>query len=162
MRKIILISVLIFAVISIGLFSFIKSNPPLMSGTIGSSGDKQAVVISIGNEGFSDVEINDVLINNNEEPLDKKIQLSNPLKGFIVAVDFDGEAREYGITNIEDVIIEPNTAPLSQLEKVNNGTATEEDKSYGLSIINDKEINKVIINYRYLGLSFEKSVPIQH
>ncbi|MFZ3579154.1 hypothetical protein ACOI1D_14575, partial [Virgibacillus sp. DJP39] len=79
MRKIIQISILIFVVISIGLFSFIKSNPPLMSGTIGSSGDKQVIVISIGNEGFSDVEIKDVLINNNEEPLDKKIQLSNPL-----------------------------------------------------------------------------------
>ncbi|MFZ3580425.1 hypothetical protein ACOI1D_21185, partial [Virgibacillus sp. DJP39] len=83
-------------------------------------------------------------------------------KGFIVAADFDGEAREYGITNIEDVVIEPNTAPLSQLEKVNNSTATEDDKSYGLSIVNDKEINEVIINYRYLGLSFEKKVPIQH
>lgn len=132
-----------------------------MNGIIGSSGDKQAVVISIGNEGFSDVVINDVLINNNEEPLDKKIQLSNPLKGFIVAVDFDGDkAQEFGITNIEDVIIEPNTSPSLQLEKVNKGTATEDDKSYGLSIISSKEIHEVIINYSYLGLSFEKNVSI--
>ncbi len=162
LKKITLISALIIAVIAIGLFSFIKWNPPLVSGTISSSGDKQSVVISIGNKGFSNVKITGVLINNNEEPLVKKIQLSNPLKGFIIADDFDGEAREYGITNIEDVIIEPNTSPSSQLEKVNNGTATEDDKSYGLSIINDKEINKVIINYSYLGLSFEKNVPINH
>ncbi|WP_106494543.1 hypothetical protein [Lentibacillus sp. Marseille-P4043] len=161
MKKIAIISVLIIAVISIGFFSFIKLNPPLVSGTIGSSEDKQSIVISIGNKGFMNVKINGVLVNNNKEPLDKKIQLSNPLKGFIVADNFGGEEKEYGITNIKDVIIEPNTDPSSQLKKVNNGTATENDESYGLSIINGKEINEVIINYRYLGLSFEKNIPIQ-
>ena len=162
MKKIILISTLIFAIILIGLFLFIKSNPPLISGAIGSAEDKQAVVIEIGNEGFSDVKINDVLINNNEKPIDKKIQLSNPLKGIIIASDFDGEAKEYGITNIYDVEIEPNTDPKTQLEKEKNGTVTEDDKIYGLSIINDEEINEVTINYSYLGFSFEKKVPIQH
>ncbi len=150
------------AVISIGFFSFIKLNPPLVSGTIGSSGDKQFVVISIGNKGLSNIKINGVLINNNEVPFDIKIQLSNPLKGFIISDDFVGEAREYGISDIKDVTIEPNTAPSTQLEKVNNGTATEDDKIYGLSIINTKEINEVIINYSYLGISFEKYVSIQH
>ncbi|WP_026562718.1 hypothetical protein [Bacillus sp. J37] len=161
MKKKILISVFILVVIVIGIFSFVKFNPPLASGTIASSGDLTFVVISIGNKGFSHVEITDVLVNNNEEPQDKKIQLSNPLKGFIVADDFDGEAREYGITNIKDVLIEPNTAPSTQLDKVNDGTATEDDKSYGLSVIHNKQINMVTINYRYLGLSFEKRVPIK-
>ncbi|WP_226528890.1 hypothetical protein [Metabacillus niabensis] len=160
MKKTILIPIFILVVLLIGIFSFIKINPPLVSGTIASSGDLTFVVISIGNKGFSHVKINDVLVNNNEEPKDKNIQLSNPLKGFIVAENFDGEAREYGITNINDVLIEANTSPSSQLDKVNNGTATEDDKSYGLSVIHNKEINLVTINYRYLGLSFEKRVPI--
>ncbi|MBU8906583.1 hypothetical protein [Desertibacillus haloalkaliphilus] len=161
MKKTTLISVVIVAVLVIGLFSFIKLNPPLASGTIGSTSEKQGVLISIGNKGFSNIKINDVLINNHEEPLDKKIQLSNPLKGFYIAADFDGEAKEFDLTDIEDVSIEPNTAPSSQLDKVNDGTATEDDKSYGLSVINNEEINEVIIHYSYLGLSFEKVIPIR-
>jgi hypothetical protein len=160
LKKIILISVLIFVVVSIGLYSFIIFNPPLVSGTIGSSGDKKAVVIEIGNKGFSNVKIKGVFINNKVKPMDKKIQLSNPLKGFIVTDIFDVEAIEYEITNINDVVIEPNTSPSSQLEKVNNGTATVDDKSYGLSVIHNEEINEVIINYSYMGFSFEKSVSI--
>ncbi|MBU7592763.1 hypothetical protein [Metabacillus halosaccharovorans] len=160
MKNTILISIFILVVLIIGIFSFIKFNPPLVSGTIASSGDLTFVVISIGNKGFSHVKINNVLVNNNEEPQNKKIQLSNPLKGFIVADSFEGEAREYGIMNIKDILIEPNTSPSSQLDKVNNGTATEGDKSYGLSVIHNKEINMVTINYSYLGLTFEKYVPI--
>ncbi|MGR9049437.1 hypothetical protein ACQ4XT_12505 [Halobacillus faecis] len=162
MKKINLMIVLIIIVCSIGLFSFIKFHTPLVSGAIGSSADKQSVVISIGNKGFSNIKIEDVRINTSEEPLDEKVQVTHPLKGFIVADSFDGEAEEYGLTDIQDVIIKPNTSPSSQLEKVNNGTATEKDNSYGLSIINHKEINEVIIHYNYLGMAFEKSITIHH
>ncbi|GEN52144.1 hypothetical protein [Halobacillus faecis] len=160
-RNMMIVLMIIF-VCSIGLFSFIKFHTPLVSGTIGSSADKQSVVISIGNNGFSNIKIEDVRINMNEEPLDKKVQVSHPLKGFIVADSFDGEAEEYGLTDIQDVIIKPNTSPSSQIEKVNNGTATEKDNSYGLSIINHKEISEVIIHYNYLGMAFEKSITIHH
>ncbi len=63
-----MISFLIVAIVSIGLFTFIKSNPPLVSGTVGSSGDKHTVVVEIGNKGFSDVNIKSVFINNNAVP----------------------------------------------------------------------------------------------
>lgn len=158
MRKITFISVLIFAILSIGLFIYIKSNPPLISGTIGTSGDKHTVVVVIGNKGFSGIKITKVLINNNELALDKKIQINNPLKGFIISDSF--EEKEYNMKKIDDVNILPNTSPSTQLEKVNNGTASENDKSYGLTVINNKPINEVIIHYNYLGLNFEKSISI--
>ncbi|WLR46330.1 hypothetical protein LC065_12115 [Halobacillus litoralis] len=125
MKKVSVIIVLIISSCFIGLFSFIKFHTPLVNGAIGSSADKQSVVISIGNKGFSNIKIEDVRINTNEEPLDKKVQVSDPLKGFIVADSFDGEAVEYGLTDIQDVVIKPNTSPSSQLDKVNNGTATK-------------------------------------
>lgn len=158
MRKITFISVLIFAILSIGLFIYIKSNPPLISGTIGTSGDKHTVVVVIGNKGFSGIKITKVLINNNELALDKKIQINNPLKGFIISDSF--EEKEYNMKKIDDVNILPNTSPSTQLEKVNNGTASENDKSYGLTVLNNKPINEVIIHYNYLGLNFEKSISI--
>ncbi|PMC33885.1 hypothetical protein CJ195_26055 [Bacillus sp. UMB0899] len=54
-----------------------------------------------------------------------------------------------------------NTSPSRQLEKVNNGTASENDKSYWLTVINNKPINEVIIHYNYIGLSFEKSIFVK-
>ncbi|MBK3496544.1 hypothetical protein JFL43_17110 [Viridibacillus sp. YIM B01967] len=160
MKKKPLILVLMFAIISIGIFSLVKSNPPLVSGTIATSGDKHTVVVVIGNKSFSDVQIKEVLINNNEKPLKQKIQLSNPLKGFIISDDIDGEERDYEFINIEDVKIQSKTSPSTQLEKANNGTATESDKSYGLTVFYNKEISKVIIKYSYLGLSFGETVSI--
>ncbi|MBX0358647.1 hypothetical protein [Halobacillus sp. Nhm2S1] len=162
MKKVSMMIVLMIAVCSIGILSFIRFHTPLVSGAIASSADKQSVVISIGNQGFSHIKIHDVQINNDEEPVDKKIQVSHPLQGFIIADRFDGSAIEYGLTDIKDVTIKPNTSPSSQLEKLNNGTATKEDLSYGLTIINNQEIREVMISYSYLGMAFEKSVSLPH
>ncbi|WP_088105638.1 hypothetical protein [Halalkalibacter urbisdiaboli] len=63
--------------------------------------------------------------------------------------------------SIEKVTIQPDTTPLTQFENLNNGTATEEDTSYGLNVV-DSTINSVNITYRYLGLLFKKTVEISH
>lgn len=157
-----MITVLSIVILSIGFFSFIKSNPPLVSGTVGTTEDNNAVLVEIGNKGFSDVEIKDVLINNNEQPLKRKMQVSNPLKGFIITDSFNEGASEYGISEIEDVAILPDTSPSTQLEKVNNSTATKNDKSYGISVVHHKPIESVKIKYRYLGFSFEETVLIKN
>lgn len=54
------------------------------------------------------------------------MQVSNPLKGFIVTEQFDeGASKEYGVSSVGNVTIRPGTSPALQLEKVNKGTATE-------------------------------------
>ncbi|WP_227939943.1 hypothetical protein [Alkalihalobacillus deserti] len=161
MRKIIMFSIIIIAVILVGIFSFIKFNPPLVSGIVGATNDYNAVVVEIGNKGFAEVKVDNVLVNGNEEPLNLKMQVSNPLKGFIITDTFDEEAKEYGIHDIENVTIKPNTSPSAQLEKVNNGTATTDDKSYGISVIHNKEIETVNIKYSFLGISFDKTVTVK-
>ncbi|WP_413305567.1 hypothetical protein AA0X95_03830 [Bacillus sp. 1P10SD] len=161
MRKT-MISILIFAIVLIGFFVFIKVNPPLETGTIsiGTSENKQILILEIGNKGFGDIKIKRVVVNDNEELVDAKIQVSNPLKGFIVSENFDGKAKEYGMTDIKDVKLLPHTSPSENLETVNNGTATENDKSYGLTVMNRNPIYEVKIYYTYLGFSFEKRIPI--
>ncbi|NMH67943.1 hypothetical protein HF072_03990 [Bacillus sp. RO3] len=161
MRKIIVFSIINIVVILVGMFSFIKFNPPLVSGAVGATNDYHAVVLAIGNKGFSEVKVDDVLVNGNEEPSHIKMQVSNPLKGYIITDTFDEEAKAYGIQNIENVTIQPDTAPSAQLEKVNNGTATTDDKSYGISVVHNKVIEKVNIKYTYLGISFDKTVTIK-
>jgi hypothetical protein len=162
-KKLLFLPFLFFpAIVLIGLFVFIKVDQPLESGTIsiGTAEDQQILMLEIGNKGFGDIKIKRVVVNDYEEPVDMKIQISNPIKGFIVPVDFEGKAQEYGITDIKDVKLLPHTTPSINLEKVNNGTATEKHHSYGLTVINRNPIYEVIIYYTYLGFSFEKRIPI--
>lgn len=158
MRKTVIISILVSAIVLIGFFVFIKLNQPLESGTIsiGTLEDQQLLMLEIGNKGFGDIQIKRVVVNDSEEPVDTKIQVSNPLKGFIIPGNFTAK----GNTDIKDVELLPRTSPSTNLEKVNNGTATEKDHSYGLTLINRNPIYEVIIYYTYLGLSFEKKIPI--
>lgn len=156
-----MISFIGIVIILIGVFSLIKFNPPLVSGTVASSYDYNTVMVEVGNKGFGNVKIKEVLVNDNETPLKFKIQVSNPFKGFIVTDTFDKETKGYEMIEIKDVAILPDTSPLTQLEKVNNGTATENDKSYGLSVVHNNVIEVVIITYSYLGFSFENTVQIK-
>ncbi|WHZ57373.1 hypothetical protein [Metabacillus hrfriensis] len=160
MKKLILIFVLSIIIVFFGLFSFFKINPPLVSGTVGSTMDNKAVVVAIGNKGFGKLKINEVLVNNYNKPLKQKIQVTNPLKGFVISNTFDEE--EYGISNIEAIDIESDTSPITKLEKMNNGKATINDKSYGISVVHNEPIEKVNISYSYFGLKFEETVSINN
>ncbi|MFD2706827.1 hypothetical protein [Salibacterium lacus] len=159
-KKLMTFSMISIAVIFAGFFSFILFNPPLVKGSVGSLNNYHALVIAIGNKGFSDLHINDVSVNGNEEPSNVKVQVSNPLKGFIVKDTFNQEAEEFNIHDVENVTIKTNTSPAEQREKVNNDTTSTDDKSYGMSVVHNKEIENVTITYNYLGISFDKTLRV--
>ncbi|KMY50916.1 hypothetical protein [Peribacillus loiseleuriae] len=110
------------------------------------------------NKGFQEIKITSVLINNNEQPKKLKVQVSNSLKGFALTDSFEAVAGEYDIKNLESVTIQPKTSPQMQYEKMDKGTATEKDVSYGISIVSDRPIETVIIKYQYYGLPFVKNL----
>ncbi|WP_216831407.1 hypothetical protein [Alkalihalobacterium elongatum] len=142
-----------------GVYFLLQYNPPLEVGTIASLEDNKSVVVGVGNKGFRDIKIVDVSVNNNEEPLETSIQVSNTLQGFIITDDYNSEeARKYGFTNIDEVTIKTGTAPSSNYEKLDAGTASINDEIYGVSVIHNEEINKVHISYSYLGISFSHTV----
>ncbi len=78
----------------------------------------------------------------------------------MITNNFEEFTGEYEFYNINNVILEPNTSPKKQLEKVNNGTATENDNTYGLSVTHDEKIETIHIKYRYLGLPLEETFSI--
>ncbi|MFK9092708.1 hypothetical protein [Bacillus salipaludis] len=163
MKKAICISAATIGVIIllVGSFIYIKLNPPLVGGNVGTGDENHIVLVGVGNKGFKDIKITEVLINQNKQPQKLKVQVSNSLKGFMIGDPFDARAQEYGATDLESVTIQPKTSPQLQLDKVNNGTATEKDVIYGITIAQDQPIQTVIIKYRYLGLSFVKTISIR-
>ncbi|MEK5040912.1 hypothetical protein [Sporosarcina sp. FSL K6-3457] len=159
MKKKIWISFSILAVIIVGIYFSLKLNPPLEIGTLASSGDNKSVVVEIGNRGSQEVKIFNVLVNNNDIPMETKIQVSNALQGFIITDNFnDDKAKEYGFEDIDGVAIKTGSSSSSNLKKLDNGTASKSDVIYGISILHNNKINKVHIKYSHLGMTFEETV----
>lgn len=161
MKRKLWISVSILTVIIACIYLFLRFNPPLETGTLASSGDSKSVVVGVGNKGFQNVKILDVLVNNNDNPVETKIQVSNALQGFVVTDNYNNEeAKEYRFMNVNDVTIKAGTSPSSNLEKLDDGTASEKDEIYGVSVFFDKEINAITIKYSYLGIPFKETVVL--
>lgn len=166
-RKIIIMSLLGFAILLIGFFSFYplnkKSEPPLVTGAIGQTNDQQTLVIAVGNKGSEEINITDVWVNNYEQPKQIKLQLSNPMNGFVITDTFDKKTEatyDIEFKDVSSVILQPHTSPQKQLKKLNHDNLNKNAEFYGLSIVNDKPINKMIIDYRYSGSSFEQTIQM--
>ena len=66
-------------------------------GTLASSGDSKSVVVGVGNKGFQNVKILDVVVNNNDIPVETKIQVSNALQGFVITSTFAQRNRQISL-----------------------------------------------------------------
>ncbi|MFB7140801.1 hypothetical protein ACFCYN_14200 [Gottfriedia sp. NPDC056225] len=160
LKKTVVVLAIVVFVMLIGLKPVLKRNPPLESATLGWTQDKHAVVMAIGNKGWRKIKLTDVLVNNNEQPLNVKIQVSNPTEPFIISDSFKDRKKSI-IKDIDDVEIKPHTSLTNSLKKVNNGTSTKKDRTYGLSIVQNKSIHQVIIKYRYLSIPFVKEIAVK-
>ncbi|KYG59476.1 hypothetical protein [Planococcus maritimus] len=164
MNKKILVTVvtlMVFVVLVGGTVMFLKSNPPLETNSLAYTESGHAVTVGFGNQGWGDFQLTEVAVNNFEEPLERKIQLSNPLKGFVVTDDFESaEAQAYDFTDLDEVTIKTGTSPTGLLEKVNNGTASEDDEAYALTVKHDKKIHTVHIKYSYFGITLYEQVEV--
>ncbi len=140
-----------------GLYASIIFNPPLEVGTLASTKSEKSVVVGVGNKGLRGLEIVSVTVNNNEAPLQTKVQVSNPLQGFIITDDFySEESTNYRFTEIEQVNIETGTSPSSNFQNLDKGSASEDDEAYGISVTFSEPINEVRIKYKYLGITFDE------
>ncbi|MFX3632859.1 MAG: hypothetical protein ACE3L7_05385 [Candidatus Pristimantibacillus sp.] len=131
-------------------------------GYSGSSSEKQVILMGVGNKSrLADIRVEDVFVNNNSLPSNVKIQVSNPLKGFIISSNFEGEEeKKYNFQDLKSVSIQTKTERQKQFDKLSNGTATEKDTIYAISIGHHETIQKVRIKYRFLGLTFNKVIQI--
>lgn len=159
MRKKIWISILVLVITIAGVYFFVKFNPPLEIGTLGLSGDNKSALIGIGNKGFQKIRILNVSVNNNEKPSDTKIQIDNASQGFIVTDDFTNESsKKYKFVDINEAVIKTGTSPSSTYEYSDDGTDSDINEIYGISVLHKEAINQVHIMYSYFGISFNETV----
>lgn len=161
MKKFIIIFMILIPIIVCGSYLYYKLNPPLaiQNGSAYQKG-KEVLLLEVGNKhSFADIKITELLVNNYKQPSKAKVQVSNHSKGFIITDDFNSEeASKYQFKSINNVNLKPNTDPQQQLRKVNEGTVTDDDLIYAITLGHQSSIEKVIIKYQYLGLSYKKVV----
>ncbi|PKR76803.1 hypothetical protein CEY16_13380 [Halalkalibacillus sediminis] len=156
MKKFI-IGIIGLLVIGIGSYFFIQDEPPLVTSQMGGADyeDVDVRLINIGNESSSgEISIQEVLVNDREEPTDVMIQVSDHEKGVVTSNTWE-EEMEYKFEEIEDVSLETNT----ELE-----IPEDNEKSkpiYALTLKHTMKINQAIIKYEHLGEIYEKVVSIQ-
>lgn len=76
MGKKILIVVSILVTITLGFYVFLKVNPPLEINTLAATNDQKSVVVGVGNKGFTEMKIVDVLVNHEEIPKETNYKLT--------------------------------------------------------------------------------------
>ncbi|MBU9673331.1 hypothetical protein KQ939_00425 [Planococcus sp. CP5-4] len=158
---IVVLSLMVFVALVGGTLIFLKSNPPLETNTLASNENQHSVIVGFGNKGWGDIQLTEVAVNNYEEPTESKIQMSNAMLGFIITDDFESvEAQPYRFTELDEATIKTGTSPTETLEKQNNGTASEDDETYGLSVMHDEEIHTVHIKYSYFGIPLFEEVEL--
>ncbi|WKA49415.1 hypothetical protein QWY22_10915 [Planococcus liqunii] len=112
--------------------------------------DGKVVILTIGNAGFQDIHIRDILVNSVDKPEIAKIQLQQEQEGFAITETFND--RGYTFANYDAMAIEPGTA--------SKGNAKNLPSPYGLTVKDSTTIPSVTIVYEYLEKEFKETVII--
>ena len=159
MKKII---VGLIIVVCIGIIAWLRLNPPLEKGTLGSNSESTSVVIELGNKGLRDIQVTEVFVNHGEIPSKVKMQINHPDKGFIVVDNLSSsEAAAFNFFNLMDAKIKKGTIIGEIYEKQDKKQVEEDDRIYGLTILNEQPIYKVEVHYRYLGMPYKIEVSMK-
>jgi len=74
------------AILVLGFYLYVKSNPPLVAYVSGSAFDRHVVLVEAGNKSkLAGILLEKVLVNGHEVPANVRVQVSNPEKGFIIS-----------------------------------------------------------------------------
>ena len=157
MKKKIWLSILSLGILASALFVLLKS--PLEIGTLASNHDATLVVVGVGNKGVGNIQITGTVVNHDENPLSSQIQHSHALLGFPLSNDLrQEENQQFNFKDLKDVTIQIGTSPSIQFKKLDQNTATEQDESYGVTIVHNKPIHRVQLKYTYFGIPFTKEI----
>ncbi|RWZ54697.1 hypothetical protein EQV77_13700 [Halobacillus fulvus] len=136
--------------------AYIKVNPPLAHGSIGTTTDRHSVIITIGNKSlFGAIHITDVSINGSLPPMEVKVQETDSSAGLMITDIATDPASQFNTEKPAPITLMPNSSPL-----VTDSAEQLENKVYGLSITEKNPIDKIELSYKFFGLTFIKTIQL--
>lgn len=159
MKKVVLgLIILLF----IGIISWTRLNPPLEKNLLARSNNYTSIIIGMGNNGLRDIQVTKVYVNHGEKPSDVKMQINHPDVGFFIADDFESpDVAAANFVDLSEAKIKKGTINSELLERQDKNQVREDDRIYGLSILNSKPINNVTVHYRYLGMPYKVEMDVE-
>ncbi|MGM0852505.1 MAG: hypothetical protein ACQEWI_07825 [Bacillota bacterium] len=160
-KRWIAVVLLVLAVMVGSAYFWLRGNQPLEIGVIGQNENGTSVLVEVTNHGFREAQVVRVTVNNDKAPEKARMQVSNLLQGFsITDDDRDKLPDEIRLKNIEDVSIKAGPSHSEQMGKLDDGATTKDDTIYAVNVFHDEEVNRVMIEYQYFGLSFHETVEV--
>lgn len=148
-------------ILIIGIYAFFKLYPPLETGTIASNEDQTLYLIGVGNRGMGPIQLVNVSVNVEETPTETKVQICDAISGFTLSDDYtSGELNGCEVQSLKDVSINKGTSLAETYTKHDEGTITENDLIYGVTVKNELPIQTVTIEYKYFGLPLRLIVKL--
>lgn len=139
------------------LIGFLKINPPLAYGSVGTTSDQHSVIVAVGNKHvFGNIHIKDVWINGSNEPARIKLQVSDVGTGFFLSDIADSVHGNVRAEDYSAIRLLPNSSPHSKAPVRSSPHHT----IYGLSISENTPIQRIDVSYTYLGLTFQETIQI--
>ncbi|PRO64528.1 hypothetical protein [Alkalicoccus urumqiensis] len=141
------------------IYIYLQIYPPLAVASTYSSGDRDDVVMEIGNSGIRTIELETVEVNGTA-PEEAHLQRIDPAEEQLAligsATDADGE-----FLSLQGAVLETDTSPRSVRRRVENGSSSGAESLYGLGLAMDEAIETVWIRYRYFGIPLEQTIEVQ-
>ncbi|PZD97452.1 hypothetical protein DNH61_02450 [Paenibacillus sambharensis] len=132
------------------------ADPLLVTGRSNVDKEQTQVYLSLVNEGWGNIKIEEVAVNSKAPATNANFVMSYTGQLVSAGIEDSSQAQFIGI---DEGIIPPqlSDAEVRQILRDNEGRIP---LHYGVRIVNDENIHTVHIQYRYLGISRTKTVVL--
>ncbi|MEI2665741.1 hypothetical protein [Rossellomorea sp. LJF3] len=163
MKKRLWMIVLFLMVAAIGGgYMWLRFHPPMEVGVVAQNAGGTSVLVEVTNHGWKDAKVTGVTVNGDEAPDEVKMQVSNLLRGYAITDGPRDELpEEISFENMGDVRIKAGLTNAEQMDRLDDGTATKEDRIYAVNVFHDEKVMQVQIEYQSLGMTYRETVDIE-
>lgn len=138
------------------LFLLFLRPTPIKVGGFTSFTDENTMIFELINEGFADVELLDVRVNDGLKPAKAELGVSYSLH-LVGGGDLD-EDPDIEFVDIREVPLKPELMPDEKRAALDQGTRIP--LNYGVRLYNDEPITQIEVKYKYGGITFTREMPM--
>lgn len=129
---------------------------PIKVGGFTSFTDENTMIFEVINEGFADVELLDVRVNDGRKPAKAELGVSYSLH-LVGGSDLD-EDPNIEFVDIRELPLKPDLMPEKKRAALDQGSRIP--LNYGIRLYNDEPITQIEVKYKYGGITFTREMPM--
>ncbi|GIO99254.1 hypothetical protein J14TS5_43400 [Paenibacillus lautus] len=129
---------------------------PIKVGGFTSFTDENTMIFEVINEGFADVELLDVRVNDGRKPAKTELGVSYSLH--LVGGSDLNEDPNIEFLDIQELPLKPELMPDEKRAALHQGTRIP--LNYGIRLYNDEPITQIEVKYKYGGITFTREMPM--